>query len=196
LLQLGIELFSTRSYDDISIDDVAESAGISKGLLYHYFQSKRGFYVETIRAASLQLRAITEPDASLSPVARLRAAIDAHLAYVSEHSAVYAAIYRGSMAVAPEISAILEEHRDVVMQYFLENFGISRPRPLLRSALRAWISMVEGASLDWIAHPTLDRDQLRELLLAGYVATLSKALELDPKAALPEKARKARSKTG
>jgi hypothetical protein len=42
--------------------------------------------------------------------------------------------------------------------------------------------MVEGASLDWIAHPALERDQLRELLIAGYVATLAKAVELDPQA--------------
>src|SRR5690606_22142918 len=107
LLQLGVELFSTRSYDDISIDDVAEAAGISKGLLYHYFQSKRGFYVETIRAASRELRRVSEPDPTLAPAARLRGAIDAHLAYVEEHSAVYAAIYRGGIAVAPEVAEIL-----------------------------------------------------------------------------------------
>ena len=46
LIELGTRLFSTRSYEDISIDDVAEQAGISKGLLYHYFGGKREFYVE------------------------------------------------------------------------------------------------------------------------------------------------------
>ncbi|MEO5770206.1 MAG: helix-turn-helix domain-containing protein, partial [Polyangia bacterium] len=55
LLELGIRLFSTHSYEDISVDDVAVAAGMSKGLLYHYFKGKREFYVETIRAASLRL---------------------------------------------------------------------------------------------------------------------------------------------
>jgi AcrR family transcriptional regulator len=183
LLELGIQLFSTRSYEDISIDEVAESAGISKGLLYHYFKGKREFYVETIRAASLQLQRLTEPDPNLDPSARLKAAVDAHLNYVQEHGPVYSAIYRSGVAIAPEVSDILEDHREVVMRYFLENFGITRPRPVLRSALRGWISMVEGASLDWIAHPELARDALRDLLIAGYVAMLVKALELDPKAA-------------
>jgi AcrR family transcriptional regulator len=183
LLDLGIKLFSTRSYEDISIDEVAESAGISKGLLYHYFKGKREFYVETIRAASLQLQRLTEPDPNLDPAARLKAAVDAHLNYVQEHGPVYSAIYRSGVAIAPEVSEILEEHREVVMRYFLENFGITRPRPVLRAALRGWISMVEGASLDWIGHPELARDALRDLLIAGYVAMLVKALELDPKAA-------------
>lgn len=181
LLELGIKLFSSHSYDDISIDDVAQAAGMSKGLLYHYFGGKREFYVETIREASLQLLKVTEPDPKLQPGARLRAAVDAHLNYVQEHGPVYAAIYRGGAAVTREMHAILEEHREMVMQYFLRDFRISKPRPILRAALRAWIAMVEGACLDWIAHPELKRDDLRDMLIASYAAVLTKAVELDPK---------------
>ena len=190
LLELGMDLFAGRSYDDIAIDDLAAAAGISKGLLYHYFRGKREFYVESIRASSLRLRRLSEPDPKLPPVARLRAAIDAHLNYVQEHGPAYAAIYRSGIAVAPEVNDILEEHRAVIARYFLRNLGVARPRPVLRAALRAWIAMVEGASLDWIAHPSLPRDQLRELMIAGYVAMLAKALELDPKA-LPQSLLKA-----
>jgi AcrR family transcriptional regulator len=182
LLRLGIRMFATRPYDEISIDDVAEAAGISKGLLYHYFHGKREFYVEAIRASSLHLLQLTEPDPLLPPSARLRAAIDAHLNYIQEHGAVYQTIYSGGITVAPEVGAILEEHRNVVMGRFLSNLGIKKPRPILRTALRAWVSMVEGASLDWLAHPELERDSLRELLVASYVALLEKASKLDPKA--------------
>jgi AcrR family transcriptional regulator len=182
LLRLGIRMFATRPYDEISIDDVAEAAGISKGLLYHYFHGKREFYVEAIRASSLHLLQLTEPDPLLPPSARLRAAIDAHLNYIQEHGAVYQTIYSGGITVAPEVGAILEEHRNVVMGRFLSNLGIKKPRPVLRTALRAWVSMVEGASLDWLAHPELERDSLRELLVASYVALLEKASKLDPKA--------------
>ena len=96
---------------------------------------------------------------------------------------MYAAIYRSGMAIAPEVSAILEEHREVVLRYFLRDFGITKPRPVLRAALRAWIAMFEGACLDWIAHPELDRTALRELVIAGYAAMLTKAAEMDPKVA-------------
>jgi AcrR family transcriptional regulator len=184
LLRLGIEMFAARAYDEISIDDIAEEAGISKGLLYHYFHSKREFYVEAIRASSLHLLQLTEPDPLLPPSARLRAAIDAHLNYIQEHGVVYQTINNGGISVAPEVGAILDEHREVVMGRVLKNLGISKPRPVLRTALRAWVAMVEGASLDWIAHKQqLSRDSLRELLVASYVALLDKAFKLDPDAA-------------
>jgi len=183
LLELGIELFSKHAYEDISIDDVAEMAGISKGLLYHYFSGKREFYVETLRAASRRLQLLTIPDPALPPAAQLRAAIDAHLRYIQEHGAVYNAVYRSGVSIAPEVSELLEEHRDVIMRYFLQTMGTLKPRPLLRTAIRAWIAMVEGASLDWIANPAVTRDELRELLVVGYAALLAKTMELDPKAA-------------
>src|SRR5688572_14891328 len=131
----------------------------------------------------MQLRALTKPDPSLPPVARLRAAIDAHLNYLEQHGAVYTAIYRGGLAIAPEVGKVVEEHRQVVVRWFLRNMGIVRPRPVLRTALRAWIAMVEGASLDWIAHRELSREELTQLLMSGYFGVLHKAVELDPKAA-------------
>ena len=183
LLALGIRLFSTHSYDDISIDDVAAQAGISKGLLYHYFQGKREFYVEVIREASLQLRRLTAPDPTIPPAARLRAAVEAHLNFVEAHGAVYAAIYRSGVAISTEVTAILEEHREVVMQYLLRDLRVTRPRPALRAALRAWIAMMEGASLDLAGHPEVGRETVTELVIAGYGALLARAASLDPRTA-------------
>lgn len=182
LLELGIDLFTRHAYEDISIDDVAAEAGISKGLLYHYFRGKREFYVETVRAASRRLQLLTTPDPALAPPDRLRAAIDAHLRYIQEHGPVYVAVYRNGVAIAPEVREILEQHRNVILRYLLDAMGVRQPRPLLQSALRAWIAMVEGASLDWIANASISRDQLLELLVTGYAALLAKTIELDPKA--------------
>ncbi|MEM7676524.1 MAG: helix-turn-helix domain-containing protein, partial [Myxococcota bacterium] len=64
LLELGLRLFSERAYDDVSIDDIARAASISKGLLYHYFPGKRVFYVATVRAAAAQLLSRIVPDES------------------------------------------------------------------------------------------------------------------------------------
>jgi AcrR family transcriptional regulator len=179
LVELGIRMFASRSFEEIAIEDVAAEAGISKGLLYHYFKSKRQFYVEVIRASSLHLRKLTEPDPLLPPNSRLRAGIDAHLNYIQQHPGVYKTIHGGGSSVASEVGKILDEHRDVVMGWFLKQLGVSRPRPVLRAALRAWVAMVEGASLDWIAHPELERDTVRELLVTGFGALLDKAQRLD-----------------
>jgi AcrR family transcriptional regulator len=183
LLEFGKRVFATRAYDDISIDEVAATAGVSKGLLFHYFQNKRGFYVETIRAMSVERRRATEPDPSLPPWQRLRAALDAHLIHAKRDGAMYVAFCGSGAAISPEVPRILEEHREAVMQYLLENLGISKAAPLLRAGLRAWMFMVEGVCLEWIANPSLKQDDLRELLIAGYRALLQRTLELEPKSA-------------
>ena len=184
LIEMGIDLFSRHAYENISIDGLAESAQISRGLLYHYFGSKRDFYVETVRAASRRLRLLTAPDPELPPAARLRAAVDAHLRYIQEHGAVYSAVYRSGLAVAPEIQSILEEHRAIMIRYVLQAMGVTKPRPLLRAALRAWVALVEGASREWISNPSITRVELRELLVTVYAGLILKTLEIDPKISL------------
>src|SRR5882672_2031075 len=82
LLDLGRALFNERTYDEIGIDDIARAAGISKGLLYHYFPSKRHFYVETIRSAAAHMQELTRPDEALPPLERLQFGVDAYLDYV------------------------------------------------------------------------------------------------------------------
>jgi AcrR family transcriptional regulator len=144
LIELGTRLFSSRSYEDISIDDVAEQAGISKGLLYHYFGGKREYYVEVLRAASQELRRLTAPDARLSPAARLRAAVDAHLNYVQSHGAVYAAIYR-SGSIAPEVRKILEEHREVAGYAALLN-KVTELDPKTASVLKRLVKRQQAKS--------------------------------------------------
>ena len=65
LVRLGIDLFAARAYDEVSIDELARAAGVSKGLLYHYFPTKRDFYVATVSEASREL-----PDVTPTPLIR------------------------------------------------------------------------------------------------------------------------------
>ncbi len=61
LLTLGVRLFATRSLDDLSIETLAEEAGISRGLLYHYFGNKQEFHTAVVQRAADDLFAVTAP---------------------------------------------------------------------------------------------------------------------------------------
>src|SRR5271170_6359642 len=77
LVTLGIDLFAARAYDEVSIDELARAAGVSKGLLYHYFPTKRDFYVATVQEAARQLiERTTGHDDRATPRERLRAGLD------------------------------------------------------------------------------------------------------------------------
>src|SRR5438046_1699218 len=93
LVGLGVDIFSERPYDEVSIDDIAAAAGISKGLLYHYFAGKRGLYVEVVRAESERLREVTHT-AGDDPT---RAGLDAFLSYVDGRKQAWAALVRGGV---------------------------------------------------------------------------------------------------
>ena len=44
LLKAGLELLSNKTFSEISMDKVAELSGLSKPMLYYYFESKEGYY--------------------------------------------------------------------------------------------------------------------------------------------------------
>src|SRR5271154_7481747 len=49
LLALGAEVFGQRPYDDVRIDEIAERAGVSRALMYHYFPDKRAFFAAVVK---------------------------------------------------------------------------------------------------------------------------------------------------
>jgi AcrR family transcriptional regulator len=53
LINAALELLSSRPATEVSVDDVATSAGASRALLYHYFGSKQELYLAALRRAVL-----------------------------------------------------------------------------------------------------------------------------------------------
>ena len=109
LLALARKAFSDRSYDDVSIDDLAREAKISKGLLYHYFPTKRDLYVAGLGeiADALVQRVKSVPD-DLPPIERVRASLDAYLDHVSQHSHAFVSLMRGGIGSDPEVAQVVE----------------------------------------------------------------------------------------
>ena len=108
LLQLARKAFSDRSYDDVSIDDLAREAKISKGLLYHYFPTKRDLYVAGLREIAEELvERCTNIPADLVPIDRVRFGIDAYLGHISQHSRAYVSLMRGGIGSDPEVAGVL-----------------------------------------------------------------------------------------
>src|SRR6267378_1109646 len=62
LLALGAEVFGQRPYDEVRIDEIAERAGVSRALMYHYFPDKRAFFAAVVRAEGERLFEATNND--------------------------------------------------------------------------------------------------------------------------------------
>jgi AcrR family transcriptional regulator len=184
LVGLGIDIFSERPYDEVSIDDIAAAADVSKGLLYHYFPSKRDFYVAVIRSAADEMQALTEPDPALAPRERLAAALERYLEYVETHARGYATVLRAGIGSDPAVADIVDEVRGAMVMRLLADLplaGAGEAPVALRVAVRGWVGFVEAASLDWLEHRGLGRADLRDMLIAALDGAVSGAARADPR---------------
>jgi AcrR family transcriptional regulator len=182
LLALGVQAFSERTYDDVSIDDIAKAAGISKGLLYHYFPTKRDLYLAGLRATAAELIASTTAatsDMTIQPLERMRLGLDAYLDHVSRHARPFVALMRGGIGSDPEVVSVIEGVRATYVERFLEKAEgtplaglLLANRPLVRLALRGWIGFVEAASLEWLQKQDVERTTLRDMLVDALLASL------------------------
>jgi AcrR family transcriptional regulator len=180
LLAVGLKMFAERPYDDIAVEDVASQVGISKGLLYHYFPSKRHFYVETLRAAAAEMVKLTAPSPAPPSVDELRAGLEVYLDYIYRNAAGYRALMRSGVGSDAEVLAIVEGVRQVMIDRIVHALGMAQPSPVVRVALRGWIGFVEGASLDWLEHQDMARDHLCQLLVESLVNALTVAGRCHP----------------
>jgi len=60
MIEVAEEVFSTRGYAAASMDEIAELVGVSKPMLYEYFNSKEGLLLACIRESRAVLREVTE----------------------------------------------------------------------------------------------------------------------------------------
>jgi AcrR family transcriptional regulator len=180
LLRAGERVFAESAYEDVSIEQIAEAAGVSKNLLYHYFAGKRDLYLETIRTATSEILTRTEPDLRRDPIPRLRASIDQHLAYVEEHADGYIKLLRGAGG-DPEVQAIVAAAREQVVTRTIASLPLAgrTPPPGLVLALHGWVAFIDEVSIAWLEHPALPRQELREMLVHQFVAILTASSRSD-----------------
>lgn len=82
LIELGVRMLATRTLEDLSVEEIAQQAGISRGLLFHYFASKQEFHLEVARVAAGELLDRTLPDRTKAPADALRGSLRAFIDYV------------------------------------------------------------------------------------------------------------------
>lgn len=173
-------MLANRALEDISISEIAEQAGISRGLLFHYFPTKQDFQLAIVRNANSEMLERTAPDRSLGLFDMLRDSIERYVTYASENRTSYLALLRGPASVSPELLALVNQTRDAFVAIILAEVPIAvdpADHPRLTLALRGWIAMVEEITLTWLRTESIPRDQLIDLLVESLLAL---ALSLDP----------------
>jgi AcrR family transcriptional regulator len=174
LLDLGVRLLATRSLDELSIDLLAEEAGISRGLLYHYFGNKHAFHEAVVRRAADDLIAQTAPPTEGEPLERLLSSVTAYVDYVVANYEGYLSLVKGAAGGNDTLREIYEEARAALTdRIFREDVRgeILPDTAATRLVVRGWAAMTEELVLTWVVDPAgVTREQLLELIAASLPA--------------------------
>jgi AcrR family transcriptional regulator len=180
LVDAGAALFAQHAYEEISMRQVAQAAGVSKALLYHYFPSKIELFKAAVAEKAEELGRLIEPSGEGDPFEQLTAGLDAYLGWIADNADTWSKLMQSATTV-PEARELIEDFRQHTIDLVLSRLtGKRKARPALRIAIKGWLGYMDAAILDWTQANDLAREKLRDLLLAAFAASLFAAQQADP----------------
>ena len=192
ILEAARRVFSATPYAAVSSSDIAREAGITRGLLHHYFGGKREVYIETVRAMREDLAGSIRTDRELPPEDMVAANASSWLDRIEHNRELAAAVLGAAEAGGDEeVAALLDETREAVVDRILVNHtGTAEHPEAVRLVIRSWLGLAETASREWLRHGRATREEVQTLLVRSLLAILRDALPalLAPRAAAPSTA--------
>lgn len=171
LIGVALELFSQRSPDDVSIDEIASAAGISRPLVYHYFPGKLSLYEAALKRAADDLadRFVEAREGPLG--ARLLRVMRRFFDFVDDHGPGFAALMRGGPAVGSSTTnALIDSVRQAAYDQILSHLRVENPPARLELVIRSWISLAESTALIWLDGRRIPRGELEIQLVHDFAA--------------------------
>jgi AcrR family transcriptional regulator len=167
ILACAVRLFGERPYADVSTTDIAREAGVTRGLINHYFSTKKDLYLEVVRT----MATIPEVAVASLPVGdlptRVHASVTWFLDTVSRHARPWLATV-GAEGVGrdPDVEHVLAEADEVVADRVLTAVGLDdvvEHREELRAMIRAYGMLARAAAREWLERGALTRDDAHDL---------------------------------
>ena len=173
LLGIGLSKLVEKPIQDLSLDEVAAEAGISRGLLFHYFPTKRDFHRACIEAAGRRILRNTRADDSLAPDAQVAEMVRLFVEQIERRRDFYLSLVHGTgsadVSLVEVYDAIWAEATDRVVAAL----GVA---PEQARVVHAWWAYVEDHALTWSAEPTARRTTSEAALVAHCTDALAALL--------------------
>lgn len=168
ILSVASEVFRSRPYGDVSLDEIADAAGVARGLINHHFGTKRDLYLEvaksTIHAPELPVPEYVQGQTLRE---RIELSLGGWLDMIEENKAVWLDSLRTGMG-DPEIAELAETAREQATDQAIRVMGLGPVEdlsPERRGLMRAWQALAEGAVVQWLLYDRLSRRQVEDLVV-------------------------------
>jgi AcrR family transcriptional regulator len=171
--------FTARPYTAVSMQDLADDAGVARGLLHHYFRSKRDLFLEVVRDL-VRIPTVPLPDIDgLAPTEVWERSVDAWLDHIEANRELWlASIGAGATGRDAEVEAIIDDGREGVARRALAAVGIdpSTAAPEVLAVVRGFGGLAQELTREWLERERLDRTQVRVLLVGALPLLLDRLL--------------------
>ena len=178
ILACARRLFGERHYDAVSTTELARQSGVARGLINHYFGTKRELYLEVVRDLMFIPEYAVEKLSHGTLSERVAASMDRFLTVIERNSAMWlATVGTGGYGRDPDIERIMQEADEIAADRMLETVGlgdITTGREELRAMIRSFSGMAKAATREWLVSKTLTRDQVHTLLSDTFVTIITR----------------------
>lgn len=158
LLGIGLRMLVEKPIQDLSLDAVAAEAGISRGLLFHYFPTKTDYYDHVVGAALRRVLRNISPDPDAAADVALRQFVERFYAQIERRREFYLALVFGSGAISLGGEGV-ESHRMTVARRVVDAVGLDPPSV---PVVHGWTAYVEDRALLWSGTPATERAPLAD----------------------------------
>ena len=175
LVAIGLAKIVETPIQDLSMDDIATEAGISRGLLFHYFPTKTDFYLACIAAAGRRMLRTTAPDEGSTGEEQVETVTRLMIEQIERRRGFYLALVHGHGVADPRVSEVMDTVRDGSTERVMTALDVPEAR---RDVVRAWWAYTEDRALTWSAVPTGERPVPLSRLVEECVAALHALLRI------------------
>jgi AcrR family transcriptional regulator len=193
LLALGAEVFGKRPYDEVRIDEIAERAGVSRALMYHYFPDKRAFFAAVVKDEADRLYSATNTPVpvGMTMFEELRAGVLAYMAYHEQNPEAAWAAYVGLGRSDPVLLGIDDEAKNRQMEHVMTRIGqvvASVPGQTLqpnverdlRVILHGWLAFTFELCRQRIMDPSTDANRLADACAHTLLDAIARVPQIPP----------------
>jgi AcrR family transcriptional regulator len=180
LINSALKLFNTQPYDEVSVDDIAAEAGMSRALVYHYCGGKAGVFISALQQMGDDVVASVAKAGTDNPDNWLTAGLSAYFDHIQANPIGITALIRNGSLISREDRQVLDGIGDRMLRLMLASLDPPADSPVLQSVLRGWISMVETMGRGWLSQGQPTREELETLLPELLRAVLGAAAWRDP----------------
>jgi len=176
LIEVALAIAAREGYDNLAFEKVANHAGVTRNLVYHYFPGGRQELLEAaVHRAGDQLSSgwVTDPDVPLGQ--RLEANLNRMMDHASEPTDAWQLYRQGRGSVDPTLLEIARGYRErVIGNIALNQLGTAKPPPIVRIALDGFLSYVETVIESALAED-MSREQIIELVSGTLMSAMNAA---------------------